>query len=167
MGHEINVDSIRDLEEQIEGDAGDIIQLKRTRNSSFNISTHVPPEILGSVFAGKPSQMEVPNFWRFSEGLLQFPLRPPSRTSNRECQQLQTARESFRDGVPCYFCSASIHPQLVPPFLRRVLDFVVPPALPVYSNRYEISLIIGGGFDSTPDSSNYEYLFTGSVPLHP
>ena len=50
MGPEINMDSIRDLEEQIEGDAGDIIQLKRTRNSLFNISTHVPPEILGSVF---------------------------------------------------------------------------------------------------------------------
>jgi hypothetical protein len=50
MGHEINMDSIRDLEKQIEEGAGDIIQLERTRNSLLNISTRVPLEILGSVF---------------------------------------------------------------------------------------------------------------------
>ena len=50
MGHEINTDSIRDLEKQIEEGAGDIIQLKRTRNSLLNISARVPPEILGSIF---------------------------------------------------------------------------------------------------------------------
>ena len=50
MGREINADSIRDLEEQIEEGAGDIIQLKRTRNSLLNISARVPPEILGSIF---------------------------------------------------------------------------------------------------------------------
>jgi hypothetical protein len=50
MDREINADSIRDLEEKIEDGAGDIIQLKRTRNSLLNISTRVPPEILGSVF---------------------------------------------------------------------------------------------------------------------
>ena len=111
--------------------------------------------------------MEVLKFWRFSEGLLQFPLHPPSPTSNRECQQIQTVREPFQDGVPCYSCSTLIHPQLVPPFLRRVFDFVVLPAFPVYSNGYEIPLIIGGGFDSTPDSNTYEHLPTGSVPLHP
>jgi hypothetical protein len=50
MGHEINTDSIRDLEKQIKEGAGDVIQLKRTRNSLLNISSRVPPEILGSIF---------------------------------------------------------------------------------------------------------------------
>ena len=50
MGPEINIDSILALETQIEEGAGDIIHLKRVRNSLLNISTHVPPEILGSVF---------------------------------------------------------------------------------------------------------------------
>jgi len=50
MGHEINIDSIRDLERQIEEGIGDIIQLKRARNSLLNISIRVPPEILGSIF---------------------------------------------------------------------------------------------------------------------
>jgi hypothetical protein len=50
MGPEINADSIRDLEKQIEEGVGDIIQLKRTRNSLLNISARVPPEILGSIF---------------------------------------------------------------------------------------------------------------------
>jgi len=50
MGREINIDSIHDLEEQIEEGTGDIIQLKRARNSLLNISMRVPPEILGFVF---------------------------------------------------------------------------------------------------------------------
>jgi len=50
MGHEINIDSIRDLERQIEEGIGDMIQLRRTRNSLLNISVRVPPEILGSIF---------------------------------------------------------------------------------------------------------------------
>jgi len=50
MGHEINIDFIRDLEKQIEEGTGDLIQLKRTRNSLLNVSTRVPPEILGSIF---------------------------------------------------------------------------------------------------------------------
>ena len=50
MGPETNIHFIRDLEKQIEGGAGDLIQLKRTRNSLLNISTRVPPEILGAVF---------------------------------------------------------------------------------------------------------------------
>jgi hypothetical protein len=50
MGPEINTDSICDLERRIEEGAGDVIQLRRTRNSLLNISTRVPPEILGSVF---------------------------------------------------------------------------------------------------------------------
>ena len=50
MGCEINIDRIRDLERQIEEGVGDIIKLKRVRNSLLNISTIVPPEILGSIF---------------------------------------------------------------------------------------------------------------------
>ena len=50
MGREINLDSIHHLEKQIEEGAGDVTQLKRARNSLLNISIHVPPEILGSVF---------------------------------------------------------------------------------------------------------------------
>ena len=50
MGHEMNIDRIHDLEEQIEKSAGDTIELKKTRNSLLNISVLVPPEILGSVF---------------------------------------------------------------------------------------------------------------------
>ncbi|KAF9646519.1 hypothetical protein BDM02DRAFT_3009363 [Thelephora ganbajun] len=50
MGPEINIDHIRYLDKKIEEGAGDIIQLKRTRNSLLNISARVPPEILGSIF---------------------------------------------------------------------------------------------------------------------
>jgi len=53
MDREINLDSILALEKQIEGHEGHeetIIQLKRTRNSLLNISTLLPPEILGSIF---------------------------------------------------------------------------------------------------------------------
>jgi len=50
MGPEINVDSILALEKQIEEGLGDIIQLKRARNSLLNISTLIPPELLGQVF---------------------------------------------------------------------------------------------------------------------
>ena len=51
MGHEANVDLIRALEKQIEEGKGDLIKLKRDRNSLLNISTRVPPEILGHIFA--------------------------------------------------------------------------------------------------------------------
>ena len=50
MGHENNIDSIRALERQIEEGKGDTIKLKRARNSLLNISTYVPPEILGGIF---------------------------------------------------------------------------------------------------------------------
>ena len=50
MGHEINIDRIRNLEKEIEGGVGDIIELKRARNSLLNISVIIPPEILGSIF---------------------------------------------------------------------------------------------------------------------
>src|SRR6266478_6867066 len=51
MGQEVNIDSIRALEKQIEEGEGDAIELKRTRNSLLNISTRVPPETLGCIFA--------------------------------------------------------------------------------------------------------------------
>ena len=51
MGNEINIDSIRALEKWIEEGQGDVIKLKRTRNSLLNISTRVPPETLGSILA--------------------------------------------------------------------------------------------------------------------
>ena len=50
MGPEANIDLIRALEKQIEEGDGDIIKLKRDRNSLLRISTRVPPEILGYIF---------------------------------------------------------------------------------------------------------------------
>jgi len=50
MGRETNIHLIRTLEKQIREGKGDIIKLKRARNSLLNISTHVPPEILGHIF---------------------------------------------------------------------------------------------------------------------
>ena len=50
MGHEVNIDPISALEKQIAEGKGDTIELKRARNSLLNISTRVPPEILGSIF---------------------------------------------------------------------------------------------------------------------
>ena len=50
MDREVNLDSIRALEEQIEEHEKAIIQLKRTRNSLLNVSTLLSPEILGRIF---------------------------------------------------------------------------------------------------------------------
>ncbi|KAF9647992.1 hypothetical protein BDM02DRAFT_3187522 [Thelephora ganbajun] len=50
MGREANIRSIKALEKQIEEGEGDLIGLKRARNSLLNISTRVPPEILGRIF---------------------------------------------------------------------------------------------------------------------
>jgi hypothetical protein len=50
MGREINEDRIRELEKKIEEGTGDMIQLKRARNSLLNVSTRVPLEILGYIF---------------------------------------------------------------------------------------------------------------------
>jgi len=53
MDREINLDSILALEKQIEEHQGHektIIRLKRARNSLLNVSTFLPPEILGSIF---------------------------------------------------------------------------------------------------------------------
>ena len=51
MGPEANIDAIRVLEEQIREGEGDMIKLKRARNSLLSVSTRVPPEILGHIFA--------------------------------------------------------------------------------------------------------------------
>ena len=51
IGRETNIHSIRALDEQIKEGKGDGIKLKRARNSLLNISTRVPPEILGHIFA--------------------------------------------------------------------------------------------------------------------
>ena len=51
MGREVNILSIEALEKQIEEGKGDVMRLKRTRNSLLNISARVPPEILGYIFA--------------------------------------------------------------------------------------------------------------------
>jgi hypothetical protein len=50
MGREINFDSIRMLEEQIQEHERTLIRLKRARNSLLNVSTLLPPEILGNIF---------------------------------------------------------------------------------------------------------------------
>ena len=50
MDREKNLDSIRALDEQIEELERTISQLKRTRNSLLNITTLIPPEILGKIF---------------------------------------------------------------------------------------------------------------------
>ena len=50
MGEEMNFESISTLDEEIAKGRGDLIKLKRTRNSMLNISVLVPPEILGYIF---------------------------------------------------------------------------------------------------------------------
>ena len=50
MDQEINLDSILTLERQIEEHERAIVQLKRIRNSLLNVSTLLPPEILGNIF---------------------------------------------------------------------------------------------------------------------
>jgi len=51
MGRETNIHLIQALEKRIKEGKGDIIKLKRDRNSLLNISTRLPPEILGHIFA--------------------------------------------------------------------------------------------------------------------
>jgi hypothetical protein len=50
MDREINLDPIRALEKQIQEHERAIIQLKRARNSLLNVSTLLPPEVLGRIF---------------------------------------------------------------------------------------------------------------------
>ena len=49
MVREININSIRALEEQIKEHERAIVKLKRTRNSLLNVSK-LPPEVLGNIF---------------------------------------------------------------------------------------------------------------------
>lgn len=51
MDKEVNIELIRALEKQIEEGKGNTIELKRARNSLLSISTRIPPEILGYIFA--------------------------------------------------------------------------------------------------------------------
>jgi hypothetical protein len=50
MDREINLDSILVLEKRIQEHERAIIRLKRARNSLLNVSTRLPPEVLGSIF---------------------------------------------------------------------------------------------------------------------
>ena len=50
MDRELNLDSIRALEKQIQEHERILIKLKRARNSLLNVSTRLPPEVLGSIF---------------------------------------------------------------------------------------------------------------------
>ena len=50
MVREINLDSIQALEAQIQEHERTLIKLKRARNSLLNVSTLLPPEILGRIF---------------------------------------------------------------------------------------------------------------------
>ena len=75
MGREINIHAIRELEKQIEEATGNVIQLKRARNSLLNISTRVPPEILGSVFRWNVIPKEdCPDFCGLRRGSYNFVL---------------------------------------------------------------------------------------------
>lgn len=50
MGHEHNLDSIQAVEKEIENHELVISKLKQASNSPLNISTLIPPEILGNIF---------------------------------------------------------------------------------------------------------------------
>jgi hypothetical protein len=50
MDRERNLDSIRELEKQIQEQERALTQLKRARNSLLNVSTLLPPEVLGNIF---------------------------------------------------------------------------------------------------------------------
>ena len=72
MGRETNIRSIQALEEQIEEGKGDIIKLKRDRNSLLNISTRVPPEILGYIFVWVLGRDNTWSFGRPQKGCYDF-----------------------------------------------------------------------------------------------
>ena len=73
MGCETNTTSIRELERQIEEGTGDIIQLKRARNSLLNIFIRVPPEILGSIFRWNViPDRDLPQFGGLPKGTYNF-----------------------------------------------------------------------------------------------
>ena len=56
MGHETNIASIQTLEMQIEEGKGDMIKLKRARNSLLNVFVYIPPETLGRIFVWSLAQ---------------------------------------------------------------------------------------------------------------
>jgi len=64
-----NIESIRDLEEQIREHERAIVKLKRTRNSLLNVSK-LPPEILGEIFRWNVTVKD--NFDGFEEGSYSF-----------------------------------------------------------------------------------------------
>jgi len=77
MGHEANIDPIQALDKQIEEGKGDLIKLKRARNSLLNISTRVPPEILGEIFVwsvvrSAPCSLDPLEFDHLREGPYDF-----------------------------------------------------------------------------------------------
>jgi len=72
MGLEMNVHLIQALEEQIEEGKGDIIKLKRDRNSLLNISTRIPPEILGYIFVWILAREHAWHFEGLREGCYNF-----------------------------------------------------------------------------------------------
>ena len=77
MGPEVNIESIRELERQIEEAKRRIVKLKRARNSLLNISTRVPPEILGDIFSwtlarGDPISSRDSHFDGFPKGSYNF-----------------------------------------------------------------------------------------------
>lgn len=78
MGPEANIELIRTLERRIKKGKGDIIKLKRERNSLLNVSTRVPPEILGYVFAWIVAREQddtlfsTAHFARLEDGLYDF-----------------------------------------------------------------------------------------------
>jgi len=75
MDREIHLNAILALEKRIEGHEGHesvIIQLKRTRNSLLNVSTLLPPEILGDIFCWNATPDPDKDFGGLSRGSYNF-----------------------------------------------------------------------------------------------
>ena len=75
MGPEINIESIKALEMQIEEGRGDPVKLKRARNSLLNISKLVPPELLGDILSWTLTREQPPSsldFDGFRKGSYNF-----------------------------------------------------------------------------------------------
>ena len=76
MSRETNIELIGLLERRIEEGKGDVIKLKRARNSLLKIAC-VPPEILGEIFSwtlvrGDPTSGRNSHFDGFPEGSFNF-----------------------------------------------------------------------------------------------
>ena len=72
MVREINLGSLLELENQINEHERVLIQLKRSRNSLLNVSTLLPPEILGNIFCWNATPDG--DFGGLSRGSYNFPL---------------------------------------------------------------------------------------------